>query len=78
MKTNTYAQVAVAVVAVGITLKKFSQVRKKQRLEKLQAKWNAVGKDVVVLHMFPRAIYCPNPSPFPVKLETWLRMNNVK
>ena len=44
----------------------------------VQEKWNAAGKDVVVLHMPLRALDCPNPSPFPVKLETWLRMNNIK
>ena len=76
--TNIFAQVAVAVVVVGVTLKKVAQTKRKEKLEKLQAKWDAAGKDVVVLHMFPRAIYCPNPSPYPVKLETWLRMNNVK
>ncbi len=78
MKTNTYAQVAVAIVAVGVSLKKFAHFNRNRKLNQLQAKWNAAGKDVVVLHMFPRAIYCPNPSPFVIKLETWLRMNNIK
>ena len=43
-----------------------------------QEEWNAAGKDVVVLHMPLRALDSPSPSPFPIKLETWLRMNNVK
>ena len=32
----------------------------------------------VVLHQFGRAHDCPNPSPFPIKLETWLRINKIK
>ncbi|XP_068223453.1 failed axon connections homolog [Palaemon carinicauda] len=40
-------------------------------------KWRSVGKDVVVLHLFPRGRYCPNVSPFVVKLETYLRMAGI-
>ena len=43
-----------------------------------QDKWNAAGKDVVVLHMFKRALYSPNISMYPMKLETWLRMKGIK
>ena len=43
-----------------------------------QDKWNAAGKDVVVLHMFKRALYAPNISMYPMKLETWLRMKGIK
>ena len=32
----------------------------------------------VVMHHFGRARDVPDPSPFPVKLETWLRINKVK
>ena len=67
-----------AIVASGITLKTITHIAKKRKLEKLQAEWNAVGKDVVVLHMVKRAVHCPNPSPYVVKLETWLRMNDIK
>ena len=52
--------------------------RRRKAAEELQPTWNAAGKDVVVLHMPERAIHGPNPSPFPIKLETWLRMNKVK
>ena len=45
---------------------------------KLQEEWNKAGKDVVVLHQFPRASYCPNPSPYPIKIETFLRMAGIK
>ncbi|KAG7170094.1 Failed axon connections-like 6 [Homarus americanus] len=40
-------------------------------------KWNNAGKDVVVLHMFPRGHFCPNLSPFVVKLEMYLRMADI-
>lgn len=46
--------------------------------EELRAKWNNAGKDVVVLHMFQRARTCPNPSPYPIKIEMFLRMNNIE
>ena len=44
----------------------------------LRQKWDNVGKDVVVLHMFQRAYTCPSISPFIIKLETYLRMNDIK
>jgi len=50
----------------------------KAKRQNLQIKWNAVGKDVVILHQFPRARFCPSPSPYPIKLETFLRMHNIK
>lgn len=37
-----------------------------------------VEKDTVILHMFERARHCPSPSPFPIKLETFLRMAEIK
>ena len=45
---------------------------------KARSIWAKVGKDVVVLHQFPRGNGCINLSPFPVKLETFLRMNKIK
>ena len=32
----------------------------------------------VVFHHFGPAVNAPDPSPFSVKLETWLRVNNIK
>ena len=57
---------------------KYLKYQKRKAVRALQKDWNAAGKDVVVLHMPQRAIYAPNPSPFPIKVETWLRMNKVK
>ncbi len=74
----TAVQVLITLAAAGVGLKYYLGEKNKKRLVGLREKWNAAGKDVVVLHMFPRAIFSPNASPFPVKLETWLRMNKIK
>jgi hypothetical protein len=34
--------------------------------------------DELVLHQFPRALRAPSASPFCLKLETWIRMANIK
>ena len=47
-------------------------------MSRLRTLWESRGRDVVTLHMFSRALTAPNPSPFPIKLETYLRMANIK
>lgn len=49
----------------------------RQRQKALRKKWDAAGKDIVVLHQFDRAYTCPSPSPFAEKLESFLRMANI-
>lgn len=44
----------------------------------LRRQWDNAGKDVVVLHQFDRARTTPNASPFPIKMETYLRMAGIK
>ena len=39
--------------------------------------WKKAEKDVVILHAFERGRFCPNLSPFPIKLETFLRMADI-
>ncbi len=34
-------------------------------------------RDVVILHQFPRGLRCPSPSPFALKLETYIRMAGI-
>ena len=52
--------------------------KRKRQFQKNREKWVSVGKDVVVLHCFPRGNSCLSLTPFPLKLETYLRMNNIK
>ena len=40
-------------------------------------KWATVGKDVVVLHQIGRGRITPCASPFPLKLETYLRITGI-
>ena len=44
----------------------------------LRRKWDNVGKDVVVIHSTPRAKVFPNLSPYPIKLETFCRMADIR
>ena len=44
----------------------------------LREDWKNAGENVVVLHMFSRGRDTPNPSPFPIKLETYLRIAGIK
>ncbi|KAI9557893.1 hypothetical protein GHT06_014645 [Daphnia sinensis] len=37
----------------------------------------SIGKDVVLLHQLERGVFTPSISPFPLKLETYLRMADI-
>lgn len=43
-----------------------------------RAEWNSMEQDVVVLHVFHRSKQMVQPSPFCLKLETFLRANKIK
>lgn len=68
----------VGAFAAAATLLLAQKSRAKARRERLRQLWDSRGKDVVTLHMFHRARTCPNPSPFPIKLETYLRMAGIE
>ena len=34
-------------------------------------------KQLIILHQFPRGKNAPSPSPYPIKVETFLRMNKI-
>ncbi|XP_050691503.1 failed axon connections homolog [Eriocheir sinensis] len=67
-------RVAVAAVVVAAAVKVHQYWQRQQR----RKRWAEAGKDVVVLHTFPRGAACPNLSPFVLKLETYLRMAEIK
>ncbi len=72
--TQGVVGIAIAIVSVVVILRQ----RSKNRLAALRELWNSRDRDVVTLHMFDRACTAPNPSPFPIKLETYLRMAGIK
>ena len=66
-------QLALGAAAVGIGVKLYSQYRRRQR----RARWAQQGKDVVILHTYPRPLNVPNLSPFALKIETYCRMAGI-
>uniref|UniRef100_A0A0P4WCJ7 GST C-terminal domain-containing protein n=1 Tax=Scylla olivacea TaxID=85551 RepID=A0A0P4WCJ7_SCYOL len=40
--------------------------------------WDSTGQDVVLLHQFRRGRFCPNLSPFALKVEAFLRLANIR
>jgi hypothetical protein len=65
---------AQAVAIAGLTYFIYQKISSKIRDNKRKA----YPKDVVILHQFPRGPRAPSASPFPIKLETWLRMAGIK
>ena len=40
--------------------------------------WDNVDRDLVIVHTMPSTKYCPDASPFTMKLLTYLRMVDIK
>ena len=75
----TFVQIVFVLIILFFSLKWWFKRESRLKRQNLQIKWNsAYGKDVVVLHQFPRARFCPSPSPYPLKLETFLRLHKIK
>jgi len=51
---------------------------KEKNMEKRLARWNNTPKDVVIMHAVSRGRTVSHPSPFVVKLETFLRMAKIR
>ncbi len=67
---------AVAFTAAGaVIVKKLSD---KAKFEAVSQKWKELDEDVVVLHQFPRPLASISASPFPAKLETFLRIAKIR
>ena len=66
----------IIVTSAGIYFVKTQIV--KNKFEEHVKKWNSIGEDVVILHQFKRPLTSLNLSPYPVKLEAFLRMAKIK
>ena len=76
---HPFLQISALLIILFFSLKWWFKREARLKRQNLQIKWNsAYGSDVVVLHQFPRARFCPSPSPFPLKLETFLRLHKIK
>jgi len=51
---------------------------KDRRLKQTLEKWSSTPKDVVILHGFPPGKTIVNASPFVLKVQTFMRMANIK
>ncbi|XP_014676712.1 PREDICTED: failed axon connections homolog [Priapulus caudatus] len=65
--------VLAVIVLVGIAIGVLWRIRKSRQ----EKKRKDYPKDTVVLHQIGRAKYAPSLSPFPLKLETYLRMAGI-
>lgn len=77
--SNQPAVLGVTTVIAGLSvIWVFRKIARKHKRNQLRKKWNNAGKDVVVLHQFFRGKYCINLSPYAVKVETFLRLADIK
>ncbi|XP_063869247.1 failed axon connections homolog isoform X1 [Scylla paramamosain] len=70
-----WALTVVAGMCTVFMVRKVYQEVKKRRLRK---EWDSTGQDVVLLHQFRRGRFCPNLSPFALKVEAFLRLANIQ
>lgn len=75
--SNTWVKVALGTTALVGSSLVVSKIVSARGEAKLREKWNSVPQNTVVLHQFHRCYTCPNPSPFVLKLETYLRMAKI-
>lgn len=67
-------------LVIGVSGTVLAVVRYKacSKKQSLRRKWDNAGENVVVLHQFPRPGKIPSLSPFPIKLETYLRAMDIE
>ena len=68
----------VAIIATSTGFVIIKNYLTKKQFEAAQKKWANVGENVVILHQFPRPTTSLNLSPYPAKLETWLRLAKIQ
>lgn len=75
-KTVAVVGFAVVVTSAGVILIK--QYLSSSKFKTAKKRWDQIGENVVVLHQYPRPTTALSVSPFPTKLETYLRMARIK
>jgi hypothetical protein len=76
-KLGLVAVVVTSVAGAGVVII-VRKVLDKAKLEKAKKAWAEAGQDVVVLHQFGRPSTSLSASPFPAKLEAFLRIAKIK
>ncbi|XP_059082669.1 failed axon connections homolog [Tigriopus californicus] len=66
-------------IGLGLLGTGYVLIRSKQWYTKrlLRKKWDSLPKDTVYLHQFHRSATCPSPSPYVLKLESYLRATQI-
>ena len=75
---QAYVKVGGVIVCTVLTASLLKKLISRRKAARLRAEWDSVGKDVVLLHQINRGYTVPSLSPFPLKLETYLRMADIK
>ncbi len=73
-----WAWAVAGTVAAAAGLEALRRHRREAEKSRLRSLWDSRPRDVVTLHMSPRATNCPSPSPFPIKLEAFLKVAGIK
>jgi glutathione S-transferase len=73
IKAN-YFEIGTSIIVIAVSFGMLKLYFKRKRAQKR----NAYARDTVVLHQFPRGKFVPSMSPYCLKLETWLRMAEIK
>ena len=75
---QAYIKTGGVIVCTVLTAALVKKLISRRKAAMLRAEWDSVGKDVVLLHQFQRGYTIPSLSPFVLKLETYLRMADIK
>ena len=72
-----YIKIGGAIACTVLTAAFVKKLISRRKAARLRAEWDSVGKDII-LHQINRCYDAPNLSPFPMKVETYLRMADIK
>ena len=69
-KNQVVRTAALIIVPTVVSIVAYRKYKRAQRRK-------TYPKDVVILHQYPNGFRAPSPSPWSLKLETWLRMTKI-